>query len=426
MAPGDELRFQCGRDGDFLMTPFQCDLCHFRNIQLRNPRTRDSKDMQLMEEIRHCNINALWSREPSTVSGNLGLARKMEKIGRERFGFTSVSPALGPFPLEDSFGMRAACVLLRRSLDPGRHERFIQFATARRIRSAFSNVYHASREMSSIAAMAYQSTKTYSTDCPTYGYWFERFMLGCHKRMGDYTVTDYALSKEILMELLEDLEFDYQRAETDAEKDEIVWFANLLVIGFLNGLRGEEIMKVDVAGLLKYLDVGAADEKHPHVIVPLIGRLKGETGEQYHMFPMARVTKSGIAAGKWADRLGIALVRQGRRRGFVFVNARGTQSQISDYNPEFIVRLERVRARSPMLFEPNLDIADSYGLKRSLRRGSNSEAINGRVPKDIIELINRWRTVENARGRNPSFSMTAHYTEIRLVLGTMYLYSYSF
>lgn len=420
------MRFRCGRDGDFLITPFQCDLCHFRNIQGRNPEVKYLTDMHLMEEIRHCNMNAFWSREPTTVATNLTMALKMEDIGSRYFGLASVSPPLGPFPLADTFGMKAACVLLRRSLDPGRHERFIQFSTARRIRSAFSNVYHASRELSNIAAMAYQTTKTYSTECPTYGYWFERFMLGCHKRMGDFTVTDYALAKDILIELLEDLEDDYLKASDQDSKDGIVYFANLLVIGYLNGLRGEEIMKVDSAGLLKYLDVGAEHEKYPHVIIPLIGRLKGETGEQYHMFPMARVTRSGIAAGRWADRLGALLIRKNQKTGFVFRNEQGTQAKIGDYNPEFISRLERVRARAPMMFEPKLDIADAYGLKRSLRRGSNSEAVNNRVGKDIIELINRWRSIENARGRNPGMSMSAHYTEIRLVLGTMYLYSKSF
>jgi hypothetical protein len=45
--------------------------------------------------------------------------------------------------------------------------------------------------------VAYETLKTYKTHCPTYGYWFERFMLGCHKRMGDMVVSDHALLVEI-------------------------------------------------------------------------------------------------------------------------------------------------------------------------------------------------------------------------------------
>lgn len=236
---GDERRFKEGQDGDFLITPFQCELCHFRNIQKRNPSPSNVKDNRCLEDFRHANINAFWSREPSTVKANLGQARKMEDIGEEYYGFNSVSPPMGPFPLEDTFGMKAAVTLLRRSLDPGRHERTIQFSTARKLRSAFSNAYHASKQVGRLAAMAFESTKSYSTTCPTYGYWFERFILGCHKRMGDFTVTDYAPSKEIFVELLRDLERDYRTAEDDSARDEIVYFANLIIFGYLNGLRGE-------------------------------------------------------------------------------------------------------------------------------------------------------------------------------------------
>jgi hypothetical protein len=42
-------------------------------------------------------------------------------------------------------------------------------------------------------------------------------------------------------------------------------------------------VKVDVAGFLKYLEVGAEHPECPHVVVPLLGRLKGEMGEIYHM-----------------------------------------------------------------------------------------------------------------------------------------------
>ena len=201
LTEGDQDRFKFGRDGDFLMTPFQCDICHFRNIQGRNPSESSVFDIRLLKDIRQANIDALWSREPSTVSGNLSQARRMERIGAY-YGFESVSPALGPFPLSDTFGMKAAVCMLRRSLDKGRTEEHVQFRTARKLRSAFSNAYHASCELSNVAAMAFESTKTYSTTCPTYGYWFERFILGCHKRMGDVVVSDFALSLPIFRELL--------------------------------------------------------------------------------------------------------------------------------------------------------------------------------------------------------------------------------
>ena len=59
LAEGDERRFRVARDGDFLPTPFQCDICHFRNIQGRDPSCLDVKDVRLLQDIRHANINAL-------------------------------------------------------------------------------------------------------------------------------------------------------------------------------------------------------------------------------------------------------------------------------------------------------------------------------------------------------------------------------
>ena len=344
------------------MTPFQCDICHFRNIQHRDPCVNAVKDMRLMQAIRQANIDAFWSRETSTVNGNLIQARRMEHLG-DYYGIASVSPALGPFPLEDTFGMKTAVCVLKRSLDKGRTEEHVQFATTRKLRSAYSNVYHASKELVNVSAMAFESTKTYSTTCPTYGYWFERFILGVHKRMGDVVVSDFALSQSIFKELVHDLELDWAQAQSEDEREKLVDVGNVIIMGYLLALRGEEIVKVDASGFLKYLDVGARHEEYPHVIVPLIGRLKGETGERYHLLPMARVTKSGIMAGRWADRLGQKLLRKGWRNGFVFRRADNKQAKTSDYNDEFIDRLGKIKMLKPHLFDPTIMLGDAYNLR---------------------------------------------------------------
>jgi hypothetical protein len=97
----------------------------------------------------------------------------------------------------------------------------------------------------------------------------------------------------------------------------------VLLLAFLCGLRGKEVMKTDISGLLKYLDIEASDIFYPHVIIALLGRLKGEVGEQYHMVVMARVTNSGLMSGRWADRFARCLIDRGRRNGFVYVDKKG-------------------------------------------------------------------------------------------------------
>jgi hypothetical protein len=75
------------------------------------------------------------------------------------------------------------------------------------------------------------------------------------------------------------------------------------------GLRGEEIVKVNVSGFLEYLEIGSQHPEFPHLVVPLPGRLKGEIGERYHMMILARETASGFQPGEWADRLAGSLQR---------------------------------------------------------------------------------------------------------------------
>jgi hypothetical protein len=67
----EEKRFVEARAGDHLMTPFQCEICHFRNIYARDPITRDLQDEECLEFIRRGVIDAFWSREPSTVKSIL-------------------------------------------------------------------------------------------------------------------------------------------------------------------------------------------------------------------------------------------------------------------------------------------------------------------------------------------------------------------
>jgi hypothetical protein len=53
---GDKLCFIRARDGDHLVTPFQCDLCHFCNIMGRDPIHNSPQDVRLQKLIRRANF----------------------------------------------------------------------------------------------------------------------------------------------------------------------------------------------------------------------------------------------------------------------------------------------------------------------------------------------------------------------------------
>jgi len=67
----EESRFMIARNGDNLVTPFQCDTCHFVNIMKREPLDDLASDVRMLKCIRRVNLDAFWSREPGTVNGVL-------------------------------------------------------------------------------------------------------------------------------------------------------------------------------------------------------------------------------------------------------------------------------------------------------------------------------------------------------------------
>jgi hypothetical protein len=50
--------FKQARLGDNFLCPFQCDLCHFRNIKGYNPGQDLVKDKDLLVAIRRANLDA--------------------------------------------------------------------------------------------------------------------------------------------------------------------------------------------------------------------------------------------------------------------------------------------------------------------------------------------------------------------------------
>jgi hypothetical protein len=141
---------------------------------------------------------------------------------------------------------------------------------------------------------------------------------------------------------------------------------NFLVVAFGLGLCGEEVVEMNIAGLLKYFEAGR-DHLSPHVMIPLLRRFKGKTGEQWHLLPIVWKTRSRIEAGTWASRLVELLLERNRRHGCVFADKKGKQTKASTLKQRFFEELHWVRMQYPDLFAPNVNIKDDYGIPRSCR-----------------------------------------------------------
>jgi len=225
-------------------------------------------------------------------------------------------------------------------LNPGKYDKHVQFRTIRKFRSAFSNVYHASIQGHDATIMAKDTKKLMVTKCPTYGLWLEKFMKGCQKRMGEIVRPDRALSTTILLEILQALNsewnnFPHQRMEIAAE-------GAFYVISFSCALRGEELPLVDLHGILKHWEQSTSSEP-PHIVIAILGRFKGEIGENYHLLPIVTVTSSRIENKLWIGRLLDEYAKMNISSGPLFRNKRGFKIRAIDFEPQFFDRLESIQ-----------------------------------------------------------------------------------
>jgi hypothetical protein len=301
----DPARFREARDGgDHLLTPFQCDCCHFQNIKRRNPDLTDHQDKLLSISIRRAILDSFWSRdERGTVSGNRREGQR-HLSHCDAFGVEDKYPSRGPFPVEDLGGMLTACSLLLRSLDAGKNADKIQYETMRKLRSHMSNFIHTTPGGLGATFIADDGKGGTVSTSHTNSDWFKRFMRGCHKCMGDVWIPDRALTIRELLCCQTLLEGDWDIFNGDAHgKLKTALTAVSLVGGFTAGLRGEEIVRMDLGAMRKHWNESMEHPDAPHVPLMLAGRFKREIGEKLFCQPLALESKSGLKIRLWMYRL---------------------------------------------------------------------------------------------------------------------------
>ena len=63
-----------------MLTHFQCDKCHFRNIQGRDPYALLENYTRLLVTIIRAALDAYRSREPVTFKVQLTMVKRLEKV----------------------------------------------------------------------------------------------------------------------------------------------------------------------------------------------------------------------------------------------------------------------------------------------------------------------------------------------------------
>ena len=421
-----------GRDGDWLMCPFQCEHCLFVNAEARVPLPSSLSDSRILSLLRRANLDAFWSREPSTVAGFLGHVKYIIKAGRE-IGITIPLEKMEPWPLSDrSFGSGIATIGLTKSLGThGKNSKtHLQFDTVRKLRSAANTIYESTARGSEDG---YTFKKVGGSDIlhvnegPTQSIWYVKFALGMKRRMGQVTNRNKPLTSEVLKLILAKMENEMYEDSASPDHARLLIMAGVyFVTVYGSSLRGNEGFMMDAQGLCNHISVGARDDKVPHVLVPLLGKFKGECGERLHVLPMASVTSSGIKIRAWLELLVKLLEHEGKTDGPALCDAKeGYLMRSSEIEAVFHDQLEWVQQAFPDLIPPGVEVRKSFGVYRSFRRGATSTAVGNGVDDTVVNLVNRWRKFEMSKCRNPGFKMMDHYLENSGVLYRHLLFSQS-
>ena len=398
-----------GRDGDHVMgVCFQCDVCNFRCLNKRDVCWVSEKDLTTLRFIRRASLDVMWSREPGTVKANWNRMNRDVRDAMEVMSLGHVFPKMGDPDLEDKCGMVFALIMLQASLRPGKYADHLQFDSARKTISWAMNAWSAISRGEDGTLFAADDRTLFSSESPTRSAWFQRFVLGMKRRMGVVRKQDEALSSAQVLALTEVGEWLWQRAKDDVERKEIANVIACVVIGFVASLRGEEIPWISMKGLRQFWPTTMPEG---FVMIPLRGRFKGEDNLRWHLVPLVDVTNSGIKVRRWVHRLlTLRLTLDEVGEGPLFINDSGEQAKVRDYNDTFHQYIRLAMQRSPTAFSSQLE-AEDFNLRRSMRRGSTTQSHNNKTPSATIELINRWRSKEAAKGALPGLTMRQVYTQ---------------
>jgi hypothetical protein len=417
----DRRRYSEARDGDDLLVPFECYHCVFAKVTGRKlvlENTLSAEDAFLVRCIVRVTLDAFWSRARSTVAANTRTFREMISISSS-LGFEAPFESPGPLPAHDHCGYKVAILMVAKSTRPGRHsDTHVQWDTIRKYRSTISNQSRASRvsnyttwSMTDYKGSGYDRLS--SEACGSL--WFHRFSVGCRKRMGQDWRPNRAISTPLMLMLLSLVEVRIRSSGEISDRAKWVMAGSYFCFCYVVSLRSSEGLMVDVAGISEF---GEASEEH--VVIPLLGQVKGEHHTRQHLIHCVNVTDSGIHVRRWVSRLRAIHRISQRTTGPAFVNPISEhQTSTSEMNDLFIELLAEIYDDHRDLFAVDIrsasDLADNYHVYRSFRRGSETRAVSMEVSMADRYQVNRWRKKEKATGSKMAQPIDQMYVDVSLV-----------
>ena len=412
----DENAFLVARRGEWMLSPFQCETCWFVNLCDRKPVEGSPRDDRTLALLRRVNLDIFWTRASTTVRDMVRLTRRFVQSATES-GRKVNLPPFDPWPVGDQVGMEVALQMLEKTLKKGRHGRdYQQFDSVRPLRAAMSDLYSASfsGHEARYSLKSHRGNVLHMYEGPMQSAFMERFVRGLKIRMPAASDRDKPLSGRAVKFVLDRIELEWSDPETPLRRSrELLMAASYICVTYGYSLRGHEAFWVDCDRLVRFIHVGKADSRIPHVIVAALGRFKGEDGDRMHLFPLVNETKSGVRIRVWLERLAALLRAEGKSLCPAFCDDEGYQLSSSHIERVFHPILEELQGREgPLLsglIPAGIKVRDHYRCSRSFRRGAESEALDNGVDPLVINFVHRWSRFEKSKGKQPGFDMMEHY-----------------
>ena len=110
----------------------------------------------------------------------------------------------------------------------------------------------------------------------------------------------------------------------------------------------------------------------------------------------------------------IGLVRMWNTEGNLgpaFCVPNGSVIAYRNTDGEFHKALQQVQEGHPELILLDLEVGELYHIKRSLRRGVTSRATELKISQMVIDMNNRWGTLQMNRGKKGLYKMSQLYLD---------------
>ena len=402
-------------------------MCIFRKLRRESPNVESLVDTRLLASIRRINLDAFWSRSSSTVTGNKDRLISALKISNS-LGLKGPYIHEGPMPDNDFCGYELALQMVEASRRPGKHSsEYTQFETIRKYRASYSSFHRATPQGNKtvVALVGQKGNLQRFVQDPTVTLWFQRFVEGCERRMGNVWKPNEAFTTQILLLVIDHAQGRLEDNVSASENDRWLVFIVYCVITYTLSLRGTEGFYLDLGGLDQFKENGS----DRHFIVPLLGQVKGEHHDKCHLLPCIKETSSGIKVFNWVERLRQHKLSLGFKDGPAISDLKGRVLSCANMDDSLHEILNDIWSSTPEVFPDHIkkveELRDRYQAFRSFRRASTTRAGEKKVSVHDIDTVNRWHVWDQAAGRKPSFVMRQNYTQYSQQLEPFLRYTFA-